>query len=60
MDDPDLPPKMLRLLNMEDKSILPHQEVIEVINLGADDKKKEVKIDTSLDPSTKKKNRSSS
>ena len=42
MDDSDLPPKMLRLLNMEDKSILPHQEVIEVINLGADDEKNEV------------------
>ena len=52
-DDSNLPSKMLRLLNMEYKSILPHQEVTEVINLVADDEK-EVKIGTSLDPSTKK------
>ena len=41
-DDPNLPPKMLRLLSLEDKLILPHQEVIEVLNLGADDEKNEV------------------
>ena len=54
MDDPNLPPKMLRLLSLEDKLILPHQEVIEVLNLGANDEKKKVKIGTSLDPSAKK------
>ena len=27
IDESDLPPKMLRLLTMEDKQILPHQEV---------------------------------
>ena len=54
IDKLDLPPKMLRLLTMEDKQILPHQEVIELINLGIDDEKKEVKIGSSLDSSTKK------
>ena len=39
---------------MEDKQILPHQEVIELINLGIDDKKKKVKIGSSLDSSAKK------
>ena len=40
IDESDLPPKMLRLLTMEDKQILPHQEVTELINLGTDDEKK--------------------
>ena len=45
---------MLRFLTMEDKQILPHQEVIELVNLGTDDEKKEVKIGSSLDSSAKK------
>ena len=39
---------------MEDKQILPHQEVTELVNLRTDDEKKEVKIGSSLDPSAKK------
>ena len=54
IDESDLPSEMQRLLAMEDKQILPHQEVIELINLGTDDEKKEVKISSSLDPSVKK------
>ena len=54
IDESDLPPEMQRLLVREDKQILPHQEVIELVNLGTDDEKKEVKIGLSLDPSTKK------
>ena len=45
---------MQRLLAMEDKQILPHQEVTELVNLGTDDEKKEVKIGSSLDPFVKK------
>ena len=45
---------MLRLLTMEDKQILSHQEVIELVNLGTNDEKKEVKIGLSLDLSAKK------
>ena len=45
---------MLRLLTMEDKQILPHQKVTKLVNLGTDDKKKEVKIGSSLDSSVKK------
>ena len=37
-----MPIEMLRLLTMEDKQIMPHQEVIELVNLGTDDEKKEV------------------
>ena len=54
MDESDLPPKMLRLLTMEDKKILPHREITELINLGTEDEKKEVKIDSSFDVSVKK------
>ena len=42
-DESDLPPKMLRLLTMEDKQILPHQKVTELVNLGTRDEKKKVK-----------------
>ena len=45
---------MQRLLAMEDKQILPHQEVTELVNLGMDDEKKEVKIGSSLDSFEKK------
>ena len=54
IDESDLPPKILRLLTMEDKQILPHQEVTELINLGTNDEKNEVKIGSSLDTSAKK------
>ena len=54
IDGSNLPPKMQRLLAMEDKQILPHQEVTELVNLGTDDENKEVKIGSSLDPSAKK------
>ena len=45
---------MQRLLAMEDKQILPHQEVTELVNLGTDNEKKEVKIGSSLDSLAKK------
>ena len=54
IDESNLPLEMLRLLTMEDKQILPHRKVIELINLGTDDEKKEVKIGSSLDSSMKK------
>ena len=52
--DIDKPLQMLGLLTMEDKQILPHQEVTELVNLETDDEKKEVKICSSLDSSVKK------
>ena len=39
---------------MKDKQILPHQEVIELVNLGTNDEKKEVRVGSSLDSSAKK------
>ena len=43
IDKSDLPSEMQRLLAMEDKQILPHQEVTELVNLRIDDEKKEVR-----------------
>ena len=54
IEESDLPSKMLRLLTMEDKQIMPHQEVTELVNLGTIDEKKEIKIGSSLDSSAKK------
>ena len=54
MDDETLPLEMMRLVNNENKQILPHQEIIEIINLGNNKEKKEVKISTSLPVDTKK------
>ena len=53
MDESDLPLKVQRFLTMEDKQILPHQKVTELVNLGTDDEKKEVKIGSSLDSPAK-------
>ena len=40
IDESDLPLKMLKLLTMKDKQILPHQEITELVNLGTDNEKK--------------------
>ena len=48
MDDETLPLEMRRLINLENKQILPHQKVIYIINLGSNEEKKEVKIDIAL------------
>ena len=54
IEESDLPPEMLTLLTMEDKQILPHQEVTKLVNLRTDDENKEVKIGPSLYSSAKK------
>ena len=40
MDDEPLPFEMMRLMDNEDKQILPHQKVNEIINLGSKNEKK--------------------
>ena len=44
IDESDLPSKMQRLLAMENKQILPHQEIKELVNLGTDNEKKKSKL----------------
>ena len=48
MENDDLPPDLLRLVEQEERQILPHQKIIEAANLGTEEKKKEVKIETTL------------
>ena len=55
MEDDDLPSDLLRLVAQDEKQILPHQEVIEAINLGLEKERREVKIETTLSPTTRKK-----
>ena len=53
-DESDLPPEMQRLLTMEDKQILPHQEITKLVNLGTGNEKRKVKIGSFLDSLAKK------
>ena len=54
MDDEALPFEMRRLIDQENKQILPHKEEIEVMNLGNNEEKKELKVRTALSAETKK------
>ncbi|XP_038678394.1 uncharacterized protein LOC119979838, partial [Tripterygium wilfordii] len=48
-------PEMLRQVNQEEKIIQPHQEVTEVVNLGTETEKKEVKVGAAFEGENKKK-----
>ena len=54
MEDDDLPSDLLRLVTQNEKQILPHQEITEAINLGTEEERREVKIETTLSPATRK------
>ena len=54
MENDDVPPDLLRLVEQEERQILPHQEITEAINLGTKKERKEVKIGTTLSPATRK------
>ena len=47
-EDCELPEGLARLLKQEDRAITPYQEVVETINVGTEDDKKEIKIGASL------------
>ncbi|XP_052726214.1 uncharacterized protein LOC108332575 [Vigna angularis] len=47
-DDPKPSPELLRLVEQESKEIKPHEEEIEVLNLGEEEEIKEVKIGTGM------------
>ena len=48
-----LPSDLKRLVEAEERQILPHQETTENVNLGTEEVKREVKIGTSLSESTR-------
>src|SRR3954465_1831578 len=52
-EDCEVPRELARLLEQEEKTIQPREEPIEVINLGSDEEKKEVKIGADLEGSVK-------
>ncbi|XP_017416451.2 uncharacterized protein LOC108327238 [Vigna angularis] len=54
-DDPEPPPELLRLVEQECKEMKPHQEDVEVLNLGNEDEVKEVKIGTAMKAEVKEK-----
>lgn len=53
-EDSELPEELARLLRQEEKVIQPHEEQLEIINLGSDTDKKEVKIGAALKEDVKK------
>ena len=54
MEDDDLPPDLLRLVEQDERQILPHQEITEAVNFGTEKEKKEVKIGTTLSSATRR------
>ncbi|WJX23763.1 hypothetical protein P8452_12952 [Trifolium repens] len=52
-DNEGIPDEISRLLEHEDKAIQPHEEPLEVINLGCEEEKKEVRIGALLDKDVK-------
>jgi len=47
-EDWEPPPELLRLVEQEARELKPHQEDVEVIDLGDENEKKEVKIGTGM------------
>ena len=40
MEDNDLPPDLLRLVEQDERKILPHQEITEAVNLGVEEERR--------------------
>ena len=54
MENDDLRPDLLRLVEQDERQILSHQEITEAINLGTEKERKEVKIGTTLSSAIRK------
>jgi len=53
-ENEEIPDEISRLLEQERRNIHPYGEALEMINLGTEEDKKEIKIGASLDPAVKK------
>jgi hypothetical protein len=53
-EDCELPKELARLFKQEERVIQPHQEELEIINLGTEDAKKEIKIGAALEEKFKR------
>src|ERR1044072_3746107 len=52
-EDYEVPGELVRLLQQEDRVIQPHEEQVQVVNLGTDEDRKEIKIGAGLESSVK-------
>ena len=52
-EDYEVSGELARLLQQEERTIQPHQESVETINLGTEEDKKEVKVGANLEPNVK-------
>ena len=50
-EDWGLPPELKRMVEQEDMEVKPHQEEMEVVNLGDGEERKEVKVGTGMSTS---------
>ena len=48
MEDDDLPPDLLRLVEQDERQRLPHQEIIEAVNLGTEEERKEITLSSAI------------
>ena len=53
-EDCEVPGELARLLQQEERVIQPREELLDTINLGTEEDKKEVKVGANLEPSVKK------
>ena len=52
-EDCEVPGELARLLQQEERGIQPHEELLDTINLGTEEGKKEIKVGANLEPSVK-------
>ena len=52
-EDCELPKELARLLKQEEKVIQPHEEQVEIVNLGTEEVRKEVKVGATLEVNVK-------
>ena len=52
-EDCEVPGELARLLQQEEIAIQPHEDLLDTINLGNEDDKKEIKVGANLEPSVK-------
>jgi len=47
-EDCGLPPELKRMVEQEDREVKPHQEEMDIVNLGVGEERKEAKVGTSM------------
>ena len=52
-EDCEVPGELARLLQQEERTIQPHEEPMDIVNLGTEEDKKEVKVGANLESTVK-------